>query len=37
MLKLIESLEMKKTTGDWIDDLMVKESNAIYNAEPSAF
>ena len=36
MLKLIESLEMKKTTGDWIDNLMVKESNAIYNAEPSA-
>ena len=36
MLKLIESLEMKKTTGDWIDNLMVRESNAIYNAEPSA-
>ncbi len=36
MLKLIESLEMKKTTGDWIDNLMVKESNAIYNAEPSS-
>ena len=36
MLKLVESLEIKKTTGDWIDNLMVKESNAIYSAEPSA-
>ena len=36
LLKLVESLEMKKITGDWIDNLVVKESNAIYNAEPSA-
>jgi four helix bundle protein len=36
LLKLIENLERKQTTGDWIDSLIVKESNAIYNAESSA-
>lgn len=30
LLKLIESLEKKKKNGDWIDQLMVKESNEIY-------
>ena len=36
MLKLVESLERKQMTGDWIDNLVVTESNAIYSAEPSA-
>jgi four helix bundle protein len=35
MLKLIESLERKQMTGDWIDHLEVRESNAIYEAAPS--
>ena len=30
LLKLVESLEQKQTTGDWIDHLMIKESNASY-------
>ncbi|HUJ71948.1 MAG TPA: four helix bundle protein [Verrucomicrobiae bacterium] len=30
LLKLVESLERKKMTGDWIDHLVVKESNAVY-------
>ena len=30
LLKLIESLEYKKESGDWVDNLMTKESNAIY-------
>src|ERR1051326_44140 len=29
-LQLVESLEQKQTTGEWIDHLMVKESNAVY-------
>jgi len=36
LLKLVESLEMKEQTGDWIDSLVVKESNAIYGAGPSS-
>jgi four helix bundle protein len=32
LLKLVESLERKKMTGDWIDHLVVKESNAVYAA-----
>lgn len=32
LLKLVESLERKKMTGDWIDHLVVKESNAVYVA-----
>jgi four helix bundle protein len=32
LLKLIESLERKQQDGDWIDSLIVKESNATYNA-----
>jgi four helix bundle protein len=30
LLKLVESLEQKKADGDWIDSLIVKESNAAY-------
>ncbi len=30
LLKLVESLEKKKMAGDWIDSLVVKESNAVY-------
>ena len=30
LLKLVESLEQKREQGDWIDHLIVKESNAVY-------
>jgi len=30
LLKLVESLERKKLDGDWIDNLIVKESNEPY-------
>ncbi|MGB3647708.1 MAG: four helix bundle protein [Desulfobulbales bacterium] len=30
LLKLVESLEYKIESGDWVDNLMTKESNAIY-------
>jgi four helix bundle protein len=30
LLKLIESLERKKLSGNWIDQLVVKESNGVY-------
>ena len=30
LLKLVESLELKRDRGDWIDHLVVKESNAVY-------
>ena len=30
LLKLVESLERKKLDGDWIDSLIVKESNEVY-------
>ena len=30
LLKLVESLERKRDRGDWIDSLVVKESNAVY-------
>lgn len=33
LLKLVESLEMKREQGEWIDYLIVKESNAIYGSE----
>jgi hypothetical protein len=29
-LKLVESLERKEMAGDWIDHLVLKESNAAY-------
>jgi four helix bundle protein len=33
LLKLVETLELKRERGDWIDHLMVKESNAAYGCE----
>jgi len=30
LLRLVESLERKQTTGDWIDSLVIKESNVAY-------
>ena len=33
LLKLVESLEQKRERGEWVDHLMVKESNAIYDIE----
>jgi len=30
LLKLVESLERKEADGDWIDSLIVKESNEVY-------
>ena len=30
LLKLVESLEQKKLDGDWVDSLIVKESNERY-------
>ena len=30
LLKLVESLEQKKADGDWIDSLIIKESNVAY-------
>jgi hypothetical protein len=30
LLKLVESLERKQDTGDWIDTLVIKESNVAY-------
>ena len=32
LLKLVESLEQKRERGDWIDHLIVRESNAIYDS-----
>ena len=32
LLKLVESLELKREQGDWIDHLMVKESNEIHGS-----
>ena len=33
LLKLVASLEQKRERGDWVDHLMVKESNAIYGLQ----
>ena len=33
LLKLVESLERKREKGDWIDHLIVKESNEVYGTE----
>jgi four helix bundle protein len=30
LLKLVESLERKKSRGEWVDKLIVEESNAMY-------
>jgi four helix bundle protein len=34
LLKLVESLERKQMTGDWIDHLVIQETNAAYNYTP---
>jgi four helix bundle protein len=37
LLRLIESLERKKSDGDWVDTLVLKDSNDAYDlAEPAA-
>ncbi|MDB6020428.1 MAG: four helix bundle protein [Pedosphaera sp.] len=33
LLKLVESLERKELDGDWIDSLIVKESNVAYGSD----
>jgi four helix bundle protein len=33
LLKLIESLELKKERDEWIDHLIIRESNVIYGPE----
>ena len=33
LLKLVESLERKRATGDWTDLLMLRESNAAYGSD----
>ena len=30
LLRLVESLEKKRERGDWVDSLIVKESNSVY-------
>ena len=32
LLKLIEALEKKRDRGEWVETLVVKESNAIYGS-----
>jgi four helix bundle protein len=34
LLKLVEALERKRMTGDWVDTLVVQESNTLYDATP---
>jgi four helix bundle protein len=36
LLKLVESLERKRDAGDWIDSLIIKESNVAYGSDSSA-
>lgn len=36
LLRLVESLEKKAETGEWIDTLIVKESNTVYSAVVSS-
>ena len=33
LLKLVESLERKRNRGDWIEHLVVRESNAVYGKD----
>jgi four helix bundle protein len=33
LLKLVESLQQKRERGDWIDHLIIKESNAVYGSK----
>jgi hypothetical protein len=35
LLKLVASLERKELQGDWIDHLVLKESNTAYTTDPS--
>jgi four helix bundle protein len=35
LLKLVESLERKEMQGDWIDHLVLKESNLAYGSDPA--
>jgi hypothetical protein len=37
LLRLVESLERKEISGDWIDHLVVKESNVVYGTEQINF
>jgi four helix bundle protein len=32
LLKLVESLEVKRENGDWVESLLIKESNAAYGS-----
>jgi four helix bundle protein len=34
LLKLVESLERKQMSGDWIDHLVIQDTNAAYNCAP---
>jgi four helix bundle protein len=34
LLKLVESIERKEMQGDWVDHLVLKESNVAYGREP---
>ena len=36
LLRLVESLERKQMTGDWIDHLVIEETNAAYRCPPQA-
>ena len=33
LLRLVKSLEQKRNQGDWVESLMVKESNAVYGKD----
>ena len=33
LLRLVESLEQKRELGEWTDHLVIKESNAVYQAK----
>ena len=33
LLKLVESLERKRASGEWTDHLLIKESNAVYGGD----
>ena len=36
LLKLVESLERKRDSGEWVDHLVAKESNVIYGVQESS-
>jgi len=35
MLRLVEALERKRDSGDWVDHLVVRESNTTYGSTPN--